>query len=110
MWDESTPDELDEELGTILLVLSFFASRRMAEAYLEEAGGGRPLEDLAEIVRRTFKDAMVEYVRLGQSIYQVRLEYERASAEAGAKVGRNEPCPCGSGRKYMRCCGAGSSD
>jgi uncharacterized protein len=23
----------------------------------------------------------------------------------GKKVGRNEPCPCGSGRKYKRCCG-----
>ncbi|SAK43826.1 yecA family protein [Caballeronia hypogeia] len=23
-----------------------------------------------------------------------------------AKVGRNEPCPCGSGRKYKQCCGA----
>jgi uncharacterized protein len=22
------------------------------------------------------------------------------------KVGRNEPCPCGSGRKYKRCCGS----
>lgn len=22
-----------------------------------------------------------------------------------AKVGRNERCPCGSGRKYKRCCG-----
>jgi uncharacterized protein YecA (UPF0149 family) len=22
------------------------------------------------------------------------------------KVGRNDPCPCGSGRKYKRCCGA----
>lgn len=22
------------------------------------------------------------------------------------EVGRNEPCPCGSGRKYKRCCGA----
>lgn len=20
------------------------------------------------------------------------------------KIGRNEPCPCGSGRKYKRCC------
>lgn len=25
------------------------------------------------------------------------------------KVGRNEPCPCGSGKKYKRCCGAGSA-
>ena len=24
----------------------------------------------------------------------------------GRKAGRNEPCPCGSGRKYRRCCGA----
>jgi uncharacterized protein len=22
------------------------------------------------------------------------------------KVGRNDPCPCGSGRKYKQCCGA----
>jgi preprotein translocase subunit SecA len=22
-----------------------------------------------------------------------------------SKVGRNEPCPCGSGRKYKKCCG-----
>jgi hypothetical protein len=22
-----------------------------------------------------------------------------------SKVGRNEPCPCGSGRKFKRCCG-----
>jgi len=21
------------------------------------------------------------------------------------KVGRNDPCPCGSGKKYKRCCG-----
>jgi hypothetical protein len=27
-------------------------------------------------------------------------------AEASARVGRNEPCPCGSGKKYKRCCGA----
>jgi len=24
----------------------------------------------------------------------------------GEKVGRNDPCPCGSGKKYKRCCGA----
>lgn len=23
----------------------------------------------------------------------------------GSKIGRNDPCPCGSGRKYKRCCG-----
>ncbi len=29
----------------------------------------------------------------------------RAPARAG-KVGRNDPCPCGSGKKYKKCCGA----
>lgn len=24
---------------------------------------------------------------------------------AAVKVGRNQPCPCGSGRKYKQCCG-----
>ena len=24
-----------------------------------------------------------------------------------AKVGRNAPCPCGSGKKYKKCCGRG---
>ena len=24
------------------------------------------------------------------------------------KVGRNDPCPCGSGKKYKKCCGAGA--
>ncbi|HSC87143.1 MAG TPA: SEC-C metal-binding domain-containing protein [Polyangiaceae bacterium] len=28
-------------------------------------------------------------------------------AQAEEKPGRNEPCPCGSGKKYKRCCGAG---
>lgn len=34
-------------------------------------------------------------------------EEENASAKpSGAKVGRNDPCPCGSGKKYKKCCGA----
>ncbi len=39
-------------------------------------------------------------------------EMHRASraADGGSriavKIGRNDPCPCGSGRKYKRCCGA----
>jgi hypothetical protein len=27
---------------------------------------------------------------------------------ANGKVGRNDPCPCGSGKKYKKCCGASS--
>jgi preprotein translocase subunit SecA len=28
-----------------------------------------------------------------------------AAAKKSAKIGRNDPCPCGSGKKYKRCCG-----
>jgi preprotein translocase subunit SecA len=27
-----------------------------------------------------------------------------------SKVGRNDPCPCGSGKKYKKCCGANQGD
>ncbi len=30
-------------------------------------------------------------------------------SEAAHKVGRNDPCPCGSGKKHKRCCGAPSA-
>ncbi|KPJ84739.1 preprotein translocase subunit SecA [Parcubacteria bacterium SG8_24] len=29
-----------------------------------------------------------------------------AASDGGKKVGRNDPCPCGSGKKYKKCCGA----
>jgi preprotein translocase subunit SecA len=29
----------------------------------------------------------------------------RAQTVPGQKVGRNDPCPCGSGKKYKKCCG-----
>ena len=30
---------------------------------------------------------------------------QRRPVRKGVKVGRNDPCPCGSGRKYKHCCG-----
>ncbi|WP_417401992.1 SEC-C metal-binding domain-containing protein, partial [Hominenteromicrobium sp.] len=29
----------------------------------------------------------------------------RTYVRSGEKIGRNEPCPCGSGLKYKKCCG-----
>lgn len=34
-----------------------------------------------------------------------QLRMERASARVLTKVGRNDLCPCGSGKKYKKCCG-----
>lgn len=33
-------------------------------------------------------------------------ELKSAPVEKKEKVGRNDPCPCGSGKKYKKCCGA----
>ncbi|MCA8969571.1 MAG: YchJ family protein [Planctomycetes bacterium] len=34
----------------------------------------------------------------------------RTKLREGPKIGRNEPCPCGSGKKYKRCCAQRSSE
>ncbi len=30
---------------------------------------------------------------------------ESTTIRKGKKIGRNDPCPCGSGKKYKKCCG-----
>jgi len=45
-----------------------------------------------------------------RSIYRVSLvkkepPRKKQAVIAGKKVGRNDPCPCGSGKKYKYCCG-----
>ena len=32
-------------------------------------------------------------------------EYSQTVLNEGPKIGRNDPCPCGSGKKYKNCCG-----
>lgn len=34
-------------------------------------------------------------------------QHRPSPVKAGPKVGRNDPCPCGSGKKYKNCCGQG---
>lgn len=54
---------------------------------------------------------MAEELRAGGApsniMQRLRLERHRAreTAQQGQGVGRNSPCPCGSGRKYKKCCG-----
>jgi preprotein translocase subunit SecA len=60
----------------------------------------RPEDEAREIERR-------------QRRQQQQLQFQAGAAQAeapkpvrtGAKVGRNDPCPCGSGKKYKKCCG-----
>ena len=50
-------------------------------------------------------DALLEQARMaGAGDFQPVQQVVRGTA----KIGRNDPCPCGSGKKYKKCCGAGS--
>ena len=74
-----------------------------AEARAEEAAPQR-LPDFARALERR------------QERQQRDLQYQTGAGQAeapkpvraGAKVGRNDPCPCGSGKKYKKCHGANS--
>jgi len=39
---------------------------------------------------------------MAQDIMPIRNRYTYKREEK--KIGRNEPCPCGSGKKYKKCC------
>ncbi len=41
----------------------------------------------------------------GEWIFTKPLREGPAPLRAAPKVGRNDPCPCGSGKKYKKCCG-----
>src|SRR5262249_48902738 len=55
-------------------------------------------------------DEFREYLSERTQLVEQQLDLQRISTvrRATAKVGRNVPCPCGSGRKYKRCCGSTS--
>ncbi|MEP6934714.1 MAG: UPF0149 family protein [Nitrospirota bacterium] len=74
VWNEYTPDEFDEELGSMLMVLTFFVSPTLADAYYKEGKGKTSLKQLAETVVTVFLDAMSEYAHLGRAIFQARRE------------------------------------
>jgi tetratricopeptide (TPR) repeat protein len=41
----------------------------------------------------------------GNEVADDLIEQINRQKNSGTKVGRNDPCPCGSGRKYKKCCG-----
>jgi DNA repair photolyase len=43
-------------------------------------------------------------IRVGRPLEALMEEVRAADAQARARAGRNDPCPCGSGRKFKRCC------
>ena len=39
--------------------------------------------------------------------YDGGVAFQPAPVKVEKKVGRNDPCPCSSGKKYKKCCGRG---
>jgi len=37
---------------------------------------------------------------------EIKTQYHKDSQAVSTKINRNDPCPCGSGKKYKKCCGA----
>jgi uncharacterized protein len=106
-WDGCVPDEYDHDFAALLMTLSFFGSEALAASYLKEIGR-EDLQAAAVRFRRVFPDALAEFARIGRLIQDVLLKRAASAGPSSVrpKVGRNEPCPCGSGRKYKKCCGS----
>jgi uncharacterized protein YecA (UPF0149 family) len=93
---------------------------RVADQRILDKAFGSFLIDRAAIVERLMNDGLsqsqkmlveAEVERLGPKFFETEL-WKATAADAGllpgwskADVGRNESCPCGSGRKFKRCHG-----
>ena len=62
-------------------------------------------EDLAKLSDVKYQHAEAE-TAIANVPDQGEVELTPAPIRTGPKVGRNDPCPCGSGKKYKNCCGA----
>jgi uncharacterized protein len=61
------------------------------------------LPDNIEQIRRESASLIPRVLPALRKLAQIRAA--DSSARATRKTGRNETCPCGSGKKYRRCCG-----
>jgi uncharacterized protein len=102
-WDPFVPEEVEEEFDAALMVLSFFGSRQLAESLRAEMRSDLP--SLAADVCRLFPEALAEYSSLGRAIEEALSTTEPVPPRRKPRIGRNDPCPCGSGKKYKKCCG-----
>ena len=57
-------------------------------------------EDLVSVMDKMIIDAILK----ARITAQPQEEVKQVVVNTGAKVSRNDPCPCGSGKKYKKCC------
>ncbi len=103
-WDVELEQEMEDELGAILLALTLFSSRDVAERFQREGDfGPDSLETVAARAIELIPDAMASYAHMGRTV--LAEAYAPVEQRRVTKVGRNDPCPCGSGKKYKQCHG-----
>ena len=96
----------DEETVDELLFPFMALSGRLKEHALQTGEpweGGEAEAKLMARARESFYDTLEEAHRYWFDSRINRVPKKRE----GDKVGRNDPCPCGSGKKYKACHGAG---
>lgn len=57
-------------------------------------------------IRRECAEFIPRVLPVLRELAQIRASEEIDTVRRSHKIGRDEPCPCGSGKKYKRCCGA----
>lgn len=112
-WDEFEEDLSDEWNGA-LSTLILLADRSFLEETFEEARQSAPEEardvSLAEMILETwygYPHSLMVYSQDAMSI-RAKVAADSAPPPPATRVprpGRNEPCDCGSGRKFKKCCG-----
>lgn len=99
--------EDEHEFSGCMLYLSFFSGRELADAFCEAMSEEQPVsvETMAESVVDGFESAMESYCAISTAVGRA---HEPPTPETYfrevEKVGRNDPCPCGSGKKFKKCC------
>ena len=72
----------------------------LLEELMNHVTEGTTKEQLMDVLTKSYADLMAKEAK-PQTVYAGRGSYRRSNE----KIGRNEPCPCGSGKKYKHCCG-----
>jgi uncharacterized protein len=101
-YEHGEPETVEELLFPFMLL-----SGRMREA-AEDAGDMVPSFDEERDLRREAANSMGDSVKAVYSYWLDKRISHAPIRRDGPKVGRNDPCPCGSGKKYKSC--HGSSD
>jgi uncharacterized protein len=106
-WVELFTDENEGQVVTIPLVAGEVDPAWPSEPLTPEqsdellqsmiVGAARAYKELADL-RREFAEEF-------SGDFDDDEFYPETYVRAEPKVGRNEPCPCGSGKKYKKCCG-----